>query len=63
MSLIGQAATVLGVRRESQTVSDLWARVRSEDEDLSFASFVDALTALYALGVVDFGNGLLRWAS
>ncbi|WP_373424958.1 ABC-three component system middle component 6 [Mycobacterium simiae] len=63
MSFIGQAAAILDCRRETQTVSDLWARARSEGEDLSFASFVDSLTVLHALGAVDFRRGILRWRS
>lgn len=63
MSLIGQAALILDCRRDSQTVSDLWSRARSENEDLSFASFIDSLTILHALGAVDLSRGILRWGS
>lgn len=61
MSVIGQAAFILGHRHEDQTVSDLWTRVRDAHDSLSFGNFVTSLTLLHALGAVEIRYGLLRW--
>lgn len=60
-SLLGQASTLLQCRRDEQTVSDLWTQVRALQPNLTFARFTAALTMLYALGSVDWSDGLLRW--
>ncbi|HYO59962.1 ABC-three component system middle component 6 [Archangium sp.] len=62
-SLLGVGAAVLKRLREPQTVSRLWEHVRDEPEVRNFERFVLALDLLYALGAVEFKDGLLRRAS
>lgn len=58
-SLLGQAAALIAARRGTTTVSDLWAAAQPQ---MSYERFVLALDLLFVLGVVDGGDGVLRWS-
>lgn len=60
-SLLGRAAKLLELRYEYATVSELWHAAKQEDENLTFSTFVDALTLLFLMGAVDWRDGMLDW--
>lgn len=63
-SLLGQAALLLGEERPSRTtVNDEWRRFSRLYPDSPFDRFLEALTLLFLLGVVDFRSGLLNWSN
>jgi ABC-3C biological conflict system middle component len=59
-SLIGIGAVILGHVRGGQTVSRLWERVRAVPEVRTFDRLVIALDFLYAIGAVEYQDGLIR---
>lgn len=62
-SLIGQSATILAFRRgTTSTVSDEWVTFSRQFPDTPFDRFLEALTLLFMVGVVDFRSGLLSWS-
>ncbi len=63
-SLLGQAAVLLTQKRKLRTtVSDEWRRFSNVFPDSPFDRFLEALTLLFLLGVVDFRSGLLDWST
>ncbi|HAS84224.1 MAG TPA: hypothetical protein DCS43_16480 [Verrucomicrobia bacterium] len=58
-SLLGAGAVVLTQVTRPMTVSALWDAVRSAPEIRAYGRFVLALDFLYAVGALEFGNGLL----
>jgi hypothetical protein len=62
-SLIGVGATILKNMDGANTVSSLWNRVRSLPEISNFEKFTIVLDFLFAIGVIDFQDGLLKKAN
>lgn len=58
-SLLGAGALLLHELDQPRTVTELWEAVRG-DEISSFDRFVLAAEMLYAIGAVDFRDGLLE---
>jgi hypothetical protein len=58
-SLLGAGAVVLTQVTRPMTVSALWDAVRAAPEIRAYGRFVLALDLLYAVGALEFGNGLL----
>lgn len=58
-SLLVAGALLLHELEQSRTVTDLWDAVRG-DEIPTFDRFVLAAEMLYAIGAVDFRDGLLE---
>jgi len=58
--LLGVGSVLLGCLNGEETVSSLWGKARSFPEIKTFERFTLGLDFLYALGVIDFKNGLLR---
>ena len=59
-SLIGLGALLLKKLDRPRTVSGLWRKVRLIPEVGTFQRFVISLDFLYALGLIQFRNGLLN---
>jgi hypothetical protein len=62
-SLIGQASSLIELRRDGMTVSELWAEAVRARRPLSYDSFLLSLDLLYSIGVVSIEDGVLRWSS
>jgi hypothetical protein len=60
-STLGRAATLLSIRRSNPTVSELWYACRSQNGEVSFDAFTEALTLLFLIGAVDLDRGILKW--
>jgi hypothetical protein len=60
-SLIGTSAHVLTNRQVNQSVSELWYTAKAARRSLTFPQFLDSLTLLYMLGLVQIESGLLVW--
>ena len=58
-SLLAAGAVLLHELDQPRTVTELWEAVRG-DEIASFDRFVLAAEMLYAIGAVDFRDGLLE---
>ena len=58
-SLLGISAVLLKNLNGPQTVTSLWGNVRSFPELKTFERFTLALDFLYAVGAVDFEEGML----
>ena len=59
-SILGVAARLLTEIGPSETVSSLWDRVRGLTEVRTFDRFADALTLLFATGLISTEKGVLR---
>lgn len=59
-SLLGVGAVVLKALDEAKTTSKLWENVRVREEVATFERFILALDLLYAMGLVEMQDGLLR---
>lgn len=59
-SLLGVGALVLSCLGRPRTVSALWEDVRPNSQVATFERFSLALDLLYAIGAVDFRDGLLQ---
>lgn len=59
-SLLGVGGLLVGQLEHAKTVSALWDRLRREPSVRTFERFVLALDLLYALGVIDYSEGLVR---
>lgn len=60
-SALGRAGTLLSLRNNNPTVSELWHAFRKIRPEASFDSFTEALTLLFMIGAVTLDVGLLRW--
>jgi hypothetical protein len=58
-SVFGIAAQLISELRPNDPVSSLWDRVRGDNYIRTFDRFAEALTLLYAGGVLIIDNGLL----
>lgn len=58
-SLLGIGGLLLSRLQQPQTVTSLWESTRSEPGVATFERFGLALSLLYALGAVDWYDGLL----
>ena len=58
-SLLGIGGALLMRLDQPQTVSSLWESTKTEPGVATFERFVLALSLLYALGAVDWEDGLL----
>ncbi|AEA46897.1 ABC-three component system middle component 6 [Archaeoglobus veneficus] len=59
-SIIGAGSRILKELDTPQTVSSLWEKVRHSDEVGTFDKYVLILDFLYALGLIEFKEGLLK---
>mgnify|MGYP003383413990 CR=1 FL=1 len=59
-SLLGVAALVLSSLERPRTLTALWDRLCTEPQVGTFGRLILALDLLYAVGAVDFDEGLLR---
>ncbi|MEI9478438.1 MAG: ABC-three component system middle component 6 [Deltaproteobacteria bacterium] len=58
-SLLGAGAAILRRLDSPETVTALWERVRTEPEIDVYWRFVLSLDLLFAIGVLDFKDGLI----
>ena len=58
-SILGIGGALLTRLDQPQTVSSLWESAKAEPGVATFERFVLALSLLYALGAVDWQDGLL----
>lgn len=62
-ALLGVGAVILDVMEEGQTVSEVWEKVQKHRDNsfstLSFDWFALSLSFLYAIGVVEYDQGIL----
>lgn len=59
-STVGLAALLFEELSSNDSVSSLWDRVSGDERIRSFNRFADALTALYAAGLIDISRGVIR---
>lgn len=59
-SLLGVGAVLVGRLDDPRTVSSLWDAVRDDPVVRTFRRFVLALDMLFAMGVLEYRDGLLR---
>lgn len=59
-SLLGVASFLAESLRPNDTVSTLWDRVRRDQRVRTFDRYAEALTLLYAGGLIALDNGVLR---
>jgi hypothetical protein len=59
-SILGVAARLVIEIGPTETVSSLWDRVRGLKEVRTFDRFADALTLLFAAGLISSEKGVLR---
>lgn len=59
-SLLGIGGTILEHLRSGKTVTRLWDDCRRQSETMTFNRFIIALDLLYAIGGVEFVDGVLR---
>ena len=60
-SVLGRAASILPLRGNNPTVSELWHSYRVASPDSSFDTFTEALTLLFLIGIVSLDSGVLEW--
>jgi hypothetical protein len=59
-TVLGYGALLLEtLGSEGRTPGQLWIQIRSAVPSLSYTDFVDALTLLFAAGLVDERNGMI----
>lgn len=58
-SLLGAGAVLLAHVTRPMTVSALWDAVRTAPEIRAYGRFILALDFLYAVGALEYGDGLL----
>jgi hypothetical protein len=58
-SLLGAGAAILRRLDSPQTVTALWERVRTEPEVCVYWRFVLSLDFLFAIGILEFKDGLI----
>lgn len=58
-SLIGIGATILKHLEQPKTVSSVWDGAKDEPGVVTYERFTLALDLLFALGMIDYSNGLL----
>jgi hypothetical protein len=59
-SLLGFGTIILEDLNSPTTVTSLWEKMHSEDEQITFEKFILTLDLLYLLNVIEFNQGLLR---
>lgn len=60
---IGAGSEILNELDTPQTISSLWEKVRELDEIKAFDKFVLILDFLYAIGIIEFKDGLIKKVS
>lgn len=58
-SLIGIASLLIEKTGENDTVSSLWEKVKKDEKIRTFDRYAEALTLLYAGGIIKLDNGVL----
>lgn len=59
-TILGYGALIIAeLGSAGRTPGQLWVQIRGAVPSLSYADFVDALTLLYAAGVVDERSGVI----
>jgi hypothetical protein len=59
-SLLGFGTVVLESMTSPTTVTSLWEKIHSDDQQITFEKFILTLDLLYLLSVIEFDQGLLR---
>jgi hypothetical protein len=59
-SLLGFGTVVLESLNSPTTVTSLWEKIHSDDQQITFEKFILTLDLLYLLSVIEFDQGLLR---
>lgn len=59
-SIVGIGANILTELKAPQTISSLWERARKYEEIKTYGIFILSLDFLYALGLLEFENGIVR---
>ncbi|NOT72599.1 MAG: hypothetical protein HOP09_15375 [Hyphomicrobium sp.] len=59
LSLIGVASLLLEKIGRADTVSSLWDQVRTDQSVRTFDRFAEALTILFAIGIISLEGGLI----
>jgi hypothetical protein len=59
-SMLGVGSLLAESMRNNDTVSTLWDRVRTDDRVRTFDRYADALTLLFAAGLVELDHGILK---
>ena len=58
-TIAGQAAAILGLLEESESVASLYVRARQGRLEITYDAFSAALCFLYAAGLVDYRDGFM----
>lgn len=60
-TLLGSSAIIFDNLNETQTLSELWDKVKQYDAVYNFERFILSLDILYLLGFIDFnGKSIIR---
>jgi hypothetical protein len=59
-SLLGFGRVILKSLATPNTVTALWEKIHSEDQQITFEKFILTLDLLYLLSIIEFDHGLLR---
>ena len=59
-SLLGMGSKIITELHVPQTVSSLWEKARRHEEIKTFEKFILTLDLLYALGLIEFDEGIIR---
>lgn len=62
-SLLGLGAAIIGYLAQPRTVTELWDEVRALPQFGTFERFALSLDFLYAVGLIDIQDGVLRRAA
>ena len=60
-SILGVASIIAASWRPNDTVSTLWDRVSKDERVRTYDRYADALTLLFAGGIVEFNMGKLKF--
>lgn len=58
-SLLGTGGLLLSLMEEKETITSLWEKAKRYDQLEFFGKFVLTLDFLYALGLIEFSEGIL----
>ncbi|MGW1119780.1 ABC-three component system middle component 6 [Streptomyces tanashiensis] len=60
-SILGQASSILKLRKNGTTVSSFWDEVREKEGEISYERFILCLDFLHTVGIVELDGGTLSW--
>ncbi|MDD1522941.1 MULTISPECIES: ABC-three component system middle component 6 [Bradyrhizobium] len=58
-SIVGLSSTLLELVSQNETVSSLWEKVSADEKIRTFDRFADALSLLFAAGLIDLEGGVI----